>query len=249
MISRTSAGKQSLTPLQKRFIHSGFEGFEERQIVELLLSLVLSPRKSKSVARECIEQFQDLKGLLIALPKELEEIGLTPHCIFSIKLLRELPAEFLKQQIIEEPVHSSSENIFKYLYYSMRDLKKEVVKIIYLNSQNKIIDTEDLFEGTLDSVPIAPREIVESVLKHNASALIFAHNHPSGEPIPSRSDNQFSRDLVFMGMILNIKVLDHIIIGANRYYSFADEGLIEQYEDSFLNLKIRRFRKKFSGSN
>ncbi len=121
----------------------------------------------------------------------------------------------------------------------MRDLNKEVFKAIYLNSRNQIIDTEDLFEGTLESIPIRPREIVENALKHNTAAIIFVHNHPSGDPIPSKSDKQLTRDLVFMGSIIDIKVLDHIIIGGNKYFSFADEGLIEKYEDSFLNMRIR----------
>ena len=113
------------------------------------------------------------------------------------------------------------------------------MKAIYLNSRNQIADTEDLFEGTLESIPIRPREIVESALKHSAAAIIFVHNHPSGDPTPSKSDKRFTRDLVFIGNIIEVKVLDHIIIGGNRYFSFADEGLIEKYEDSFLNLRIR----------
>jgi len=121
----------------------------------------------------------------------------------------------------------------------MRDLKKEVFKAIYLDSRNQIIETEDLFEGTLEGILIRPREIVESVIKHNATAVIFVHNHPSGDPTPSKSDKRFTRDLVFMGNIIEVKVLDHIIIGGNRYFSFADEGLIAKYEDNFLNLKIR----------
>jgi len=121
----------------------------------------------------------------------------------------------------------------------MRDLQKEVFKAIYLKSRNQIIDTEDLFEGTLEGIPIHPREIVESVIKHSAAAVIFVHNHPSGNPTPSKSDIRFTRDLVFMGNIIEVKVLDHIIIGGNEYFSFADEGLIRKYEDSFLNLKIR----------
>ena len=233
------AKEKPLTPLQERFIRSGFEGFNDQGSIELLLCLVFSPRKSKKVAEECLKQFKNLSGLLAASPQELKRVGLTPHCICGIKLLHELPAEVLKQKIIDRPVHSSSREIFDYLYYSMRDLKKEVFKAIYLNSRNQIIETEDLFEGTLESIPIRPREIVESTINHKAAAVIFVHNHPSGDPTPSRSDKRFTRDLVFMGNIIEVKVLDHIIIGGNRYFSFADEGLIKKYEDGFLNLKIR----------
>ena len=228
-----------LTWLQERFVNSGFDGLSEGESIELLLSLVLPNRDCKKETRECIERFTNLRGLLAASSEELQQTGLTFQSICGIRLLHDLPTEILKQKIIERPVNTSSKEIFDYLYYSMRDLKKEVFKVIYLNCRNQIIDTADLFEGTLESIPIRPREIVESAIKHNATGLIFAHNHPAGDPTPSRSDKQLTRDLVFIGMILQIRVLDHIIIGGDGYSSFADEGLIQKYEDDFLNLKIR----------
>ena len=121
----------------------------------------------------------------------------------------------------------------------MRDLKKEVFKVIYLTSQNQIIDTSDLFEGTVNSAVVVQRKIVEQALAHNATALIFAHNHPTGVCEPSKSDKDITRDLVFAGGTVQIKILDHLIIGNNRYYSFAGEGLISQYEMDFLGLKMR----------
>ena len=239
MPSGTLRGERPLTPLQERFTRSGFKGFSDQETIELLLSLVLPHRECRKLAKECVEQFKNLRGFLTASPQELERAGLTPSCMFCIKLLHELPVEVLKEKIVEQPVHKSSKEIFDYLYYSMRDLKREVFKVIYLNNRNQIIDTADLFEGTLEDIPIHPREIVESAIKHNATALIFAHNHPAGDPTPSKSDKQITRDLVFTGMIVQIRVLDHIIIGENRYFSFADEGLIQKYEYNFLNLKIR----------
>jgi len=232
--------ERTLAPLQARFLTSGLEGFSEQETIELLLGLVLPHRECQRRAKECIEQFKNLRGFLAASPQELERIGLTSPCMLCIKLLHELPAEVLKQRIMEQPVYQSSKEVFDYLCYSMRDLKKEVFKVIYLNTRHQIIDAEDLFEGTLESIPIRPREIVENTIKHNATALIFAHNHPSGDPTPSKSDKQLTRDLVFIGNVLQIKILDHIIIGENRYFSFADDGLIQKYEDNFLNLKIRR---------
>ena len=97
----------------------------------------------------------------------------------------------------------------------------------------------DLFEGTVDSSSISPREIIEGALKASAAALIFVHNHPSGNPAPSTSDRELTRQLVYVGKIMQMKVVDHIIIGNDRYYSFADEGLIEEYEMDFLNLRLR----------
>ena len=229
-----------LAPLQQTFLKSGFEGFDDHEIIELLLSLVLPPRKCKQLTNECMEHFGSLREFLSASPRELERMGFTLPCIFCIRLLHELPVEVLKQKILEKPVYKSSGEVFDYLYYSMRDLKREVFKVIYLNNRNQIIDTADLFEGSLEGIPIHPREIIESAIEHNATALIFVHNHPSGDPTPSKSDKQLTRDLVFIGNVTQIKVLDHIIIGENRYFSFADAGLITKYEDDFLNMKIKR---------
>lgn len=231
--------REFLTPLQERFIRVGLEGFTALEIVELLLSLSSPHNKYKMLAGKCVEHFKNLRGLLAASTEDLEETGFSPSSICSIRLLHELPAEILKERIMEQPVHHSPHEFFDYLYYSMRDLKKEIFKIIYLNNRSQIINTEDLFFGTLNSIPIHPREIIDSANRHNSTGLIFSHNHPAGDPAPSSIDKQITRDLVFMGMILGIKVLDHIIIGNNIYFSFADEGLIEKYEDGFLNLKIK----------
>ena len=227
-----------MTPVQQRFTNSGLEGLSYQEIVELLLSLVLPHRECRRQTKKFVEHFKNLRGLLTASPQELQQAGIAPACVFYIKLLHELPIEILKQKIIEQPVHNSSREIFDYLYCSMRDLKKEVFEVIYLNNRNQIIDAAQLFKGSLDNIPIRPRDIMESAFKHDATRLIFAHNHPSGDPTPSKSDKRLTRDLVFIGMILEIRVLDHIIIGQDTYFSFADERLIEKHEDSFFNLRI-----------
>jgi len=236
--------QEPLTSLQRRFLKLGFEGFDDKETIELLLSLVLPRRESRKRTKECIEHFKNLRSLLSASTQELQLVGLGPHCVCGIKLLHELPTEILKQKLTAKPVHSSSKDVFDYLYYSMRELKKEVFKVIYLNTRHQIIDVEDLFQGGLEDIPIRPREIVEHTIERSATALVFAHNHPSGDPTPSRSDKQLTRDMVFIGNILQIKILDHIIIGESIYFSFADEGLIQKYEDDFLNLKIRSFRRR-----
>jgi len=226
--------------LREKFIKGGLAGFHDYEIIELLLTLG-SPRKDcKLQAKEAIKRFKTLRGVLEATPEELQQIsGIGPHSAFGIKLAQEVAREFLKEKIIDKPIYKSSQEIFDYLYHSMRDLKQEIFKVIYLNSQNQIIEIVDLFEGTVTSSSVSPRRVIESAIKHNAVSLIFVHNHPSGNPEPSESDKEITRDLVFVGHILQIKVLDHIIIGENRYFSFADQGIIEKYEDNFLNLRIR----------
>ena len=236
--STTSQGHRKR--LREKFLTSGLAGFHEYEIVELLLSLGTPRKDCKQPAKEAIKKFKTLRGVLEAPPEELQQIdGIGPHSAFGIKLAQEVAREFLKEKIIDKPIYKSSQEVLDYLYHSMRDLKKEVFKVIYLNSQNQIIDTTDLFEGTVNSSSIQPREVMESAIKNNAVSLIFIHNHPSGNPQPSQSDKEITRDLVYAGSIMRIRVLDHIIIGNNRYFSFAGEGLIEEYELDFLNLKMK----------
>jgi DNA repair protein RadC len=235
-LTEESAGHRKR--LREKFIKSGLAGFHDYEIIELLLSLGTPRRDCKPQAKEAIARFKTLRGVLEAPPEELQKIpGIGAHNAFGLKLVQEVAREFLKERIIDRPVFTSAQAIFDYLYHSMRDLDKEVFKVIYLNAQSQIIDTEDLFTGTLSSASVSPRELVESALKHNAAALICVHNHPSGIPSPSQSDRDLTRDLVYAASVIQIKVLDHIIIGNNSYFSFAGDGLIERYSLDFMNLK------------
>ena len=120
----------------------------------------------------------------------------------------------------------------------MRDLKEEVFKVIYLDSRNHILNEVDLFEDTTDKITVNAREVVEGAIVNKSKSLVFVHNHPSGDPTPSRADRKLTRDLVFVGNIMQIKVLDHIIIGENEYFSFDRGKLIDEYNTDFLNLKF-----------
>jgi DNA repair protein RadC len=230
--------RKNITKLQEKFIKEGFQNFEDREIIELLLSLVMPARKAKQLAIICIDRFKKLGNFLKASPEELTQIGVTPACVFCIAMLHKLPIKVLQEKISEQSIYDSPQEIFDYFYYSMRDLKKEVFKVIFLNPRNQIMEVVDLFEGTTDKIVINAREVIESAIAHNTKSLIFVHNHPSGDPTPSQADKQLTRDLVFVGNILQIRVLDHIIIGENRYFSFASEELIKEYEMDFLNLKL-----------
>jgi DNA repair protein RadC len=243
---RRSLGMEARSPeghrrrLRERFNQSGLAAFLDYEIVEVLLTLGTARRDCKPQAKEAIKRFKTLRGVLEAPPEELQKIkGITSHNIFVIKFMQEISREFLKRQVLDKPYCRSAREVFDYLYHSMRDLKKEVFKVMFLDSQNKVVQIEDLFEGTANASAIYPREIIQRAVKHNAAALIFVHNHPAGNPQPSDNDKQITQDLVFAGHIMQIKVLDHIIIGENRYFSFADAGLIEGYNSDFLSLKER----------
>jgi DNA repair protein RadC len=227
--------------LREKFNQSGLAAFLDYEIVELLLTLGTPRKDCKPQAKEAINRFKTLRGVLETPPEELQKIkGITAYNTFVIKLVQELAREFLKEQILNKPYYKSSKEVFDYLYHSMRDLKKEVFKVMFLDSQNQVIAVENLFEGTVTTSAVYSREIIEKAIKHNAAALIFVHNHPAGNPQPSDNDRGVTQDLVFAGNIMQIKVLDHIIVGENKYFSFADEGLIEEYNLNFLSLREGR---------
>ncbi|HJX12652.1 MAG TPA: DNA repair protein RadC [Dehalococcoidales bacterium] len=226
--------------LREKFLKSGLAGFHDYEIVEILLSLGTPRRDCKAAAKEAIRKFQTLRGVLEAPAEELQQIdGIGPHSAFGIKLVQEVAREFLRARTLDKPFYRSSQEVFDYLYHAMRGLKKEVFKVIYLNSQNRIIDTVDLSRGTVTGSSVSPREVVGGAIEKNAAALIFVHNHPAGNPDPSPGDRDLTRELVYAGRIMQLKVLDHVIIGDNRYYSFAGDGLIEEYEADYLNMKLR----------
>ncbi len=137
--------------LRDKFNKAGLSGFHDYEIVELLLTLGSPRRDCKPQAKEAIKRFKSLRGVLAASPEELQQIdGIGPHNALGIKLVSEVAREFLKQKVVDRPAYSSAQEIFDYLYHSMRDLKKEVFKVIYLDSQNQIIDIADIAKGTVD---------------------------------------------------------------------------------------------------
>jgi len=219
--------------LRERFLKTGFEGFQDYEIIELLLTLATPRRDCKKIAKDVISKFGALRKVLEAGTEELTEVkGVGKLNVFGFKLARELAKTYLEQKVKQEYACRSSKEVFDYLYVSMRDLKKEIFKVLYLNSQNRIIEVEDIFEGSLNSSSVYPREIIKSAMTKHSAALIFAHNHPSGVPSPSDSDKAVTENLVHAGLLMEIKVLDHIVVGDNRYFSFADSGLIKDYEMS-----------------
>ncbi len=227
--------------LRERFLKSGLDGFADYEIIELLLSLGVPRKDTKPQAKEAIKRFKTLRGVLSAAPEELQEIeGIGPNAVFGILLVQAVAREFLKEKIIDKPVLQSTQDIFDYLYHTMRDLNNEAFRVIYLTSQNQIIDTAVLCQGTVNHSAVSPRQVMENALAKHAASLIFVHNHPSGECQPSKSDKDLTRDLVFAGYLMEVKVLDHIIIGNDRYYSFAGDDLIAQYEMEYLGLKFKK---------
>lgn len=220
--------------LRQKFLDHGLEKLTDEEIIELLLTLATPRRDCKQIAREALRCFDGLAGVLEASMAQLQQVpGIGPKNALGLKLVHEVARKFLQERLKGREFISSSREVYEYLLHSLRDLKKEVFKVIFLNGRNEVIQVETLFEGSLTSSAVYPREVIKSGLEHHAAAMVFAHNHPSGDPSPSTQDFTITRDLFLAGKIMSIQVLDHLIIGRNRYYSFADQGHIRKWEKEF----------------
>lgn len=224
--------------LREKFLQAGLGAFLDYEIIELLLTLGTPRRDCKTQARAALDRFKTLRGVLEAPEEELLEIrGIGIHNIFGIKLIQEVSRRFLKEKMMRRPVCHSSKEVFDYLFHSLRDARREKFKVLFLDAKNQILEAKTFFEGTVDASAVYPREILKEALRLGASSLIFSHNHPSGDPEPSSSDREITKELVFAAGLIQLKVLDHVIIGNNRYFSFSDQGLIGDYESLFLSLR------------
>ena len=220
--------------LRERFLTSGLSGFHDYEVIELLLTLATPRKDCKDAAKEALKRFKTFQGVLEASSKELCDVeGIGRKNLLGIKLIKAVADRYLEKRLVEKHNLSNSKELFDYLYHSMRDKNRECFKAIYLDAKNRVIGTETLFQGTLTASSVYPREVVKAALNHRAAALIFAHNHPSGDPNPSKEDVSLTRQLLFACRVMGITVHEHLIIGDNRYFSFADQGHIARMNREF----------------
>ena len=235
-----SRGEGHRQRLRDKFAEGGLDRFSDEEVVEFLLTLGTPRKDVKLQAREALKKFGSLSGVLSAPVSKLREInGIGPKNALYLNLVHHVAGRYLRDSAKSRNFFGSSKAVFDYLFHSMRDLKREVFRVLYLNRKNELIADEDVFVGSLTGSAVYPREIMAQALEHKAAALVFVHNHPSGDPSPSAEDRKLTRDLAWASQLLMIQVLDHVIIGHNTYYSFADDGLIQTF--------IRQYQQTFQG--
>lgn len=215
--------------LREKFLASGLEGFHDYEVIELLLTLATPRRDCKDAAKAALKRFKSFQGVFEASAEELCEVnGIGPTNVFGVKLAKAVADRYLEKRLVQRDPVNNSRELFDYLYGTMRDRNRECFKALFLDAKNRIIGTETLFEGTLTASSVYPREVVRAALDQHAAALIFAHNHPSGDPSPSAEDIAVTRQLIEACRVMGITVHEHLVIGDNRYFSFADAGYISR---------------------
>ncbi len=227
-------GKGHRQRLREKYIEGGLDRFSDEEVIEFLLTLGTPQKDVKIPARKALKKFGGLSATLSAPINKLTEIdGIGRKNALYLNMVHQVAGRYLRDRAKDKVFFGSSKAVFDFLFHSMRDLKREVFKVLFLNRKNELIMDRDVFLGSLTGSAVYPREIMTLALEYRAAALVFVHNHPSGDPSPSEEDRKLTKDLVWSSRLLMIQVLDHIIIGNNSYYSFADEGLIKTFINEY----------------
>ena len=209
--------------LRRRFAENGLENFADHEVLELILSYAIARKDTNPLAHRLLDAFGSLGAVLQADQEDLRKIpGLGEVSVSLLSLFAPVARRLLAEQN-EEPRLPTSASAAKYIASLLFGRKTECLYLICLDASYRVLYKCIVMEGSIDFVPVSTREIVSIALRHNATRLILAHNHPSGSPLPSRQDILVTQKLVHALAQIDIQLSDHIIIAGREYYSFADK--------------------------
>jgi DNA repair protein RadC len=213
---------------REKLLKKGAGALSSSELLAILLRTGVKGNSAIDLARQIIDKFGTFRNMNHTDMREWKEFkGLGPAKIAQIQAALEIGRRFREVEIRgSKQKIANAKDIFDILMPQMRDLKTEVFKVAYLNSNNRIIEISDAATGTVNQAMPIVREIIHAALQKFAAAIICVHNHPSANIAPSPEDKKFTQELSAAGKLMGIKVLDHIIIGDGNYFSFADEGII-----------------------
>lgn len=213
---------------RERMLQYGPEALSEVELIALLLRSGTASVSALELATLLLAQFRGVRGLMQAGVHELQTVkGIGPAKAAEIKAALELGRRVAISPAARRPVIRSPEDATSLVMEDYRHLDREHFGVLLLNTKHHVLGEERVSVGTLNSSNVHPREVFKSAVRRSAAALILVHNHPSGDPTPSRQDIELTQRLVEAGTLMGIKILDHLIIGDNKYISFRAEGLIK----------------------
>lgn len=216
---------------RERLMKHGAESLSDVQLLAIIIRSGDGVEKTSAVdlARVLIDHFGSFRALDSISVSELRSVkGIGLAKAAQIKAALEIGKRFLRQKTDTRKAIKTGVDIVDYYRPYMRDLKKEVFKVALLDGKNKMIRDVTVSEGSLTASIVHPREVIKEAIKESAAAIILAHNHPSGDPTPSKDDIEITNRLVDACTIVGIRVLDHIVLGDDKHYSFLEEGLIKE---------------------
>jgi DNA repair protein RadC len=212
--------------LRERFFHNP-EALPDYELLELLLCTAQPRGDVKPAAKRLLQRFGNLGGVLAQDPATLVAVdGVNAASAAALVTVREAACRLLRHEAAARPVLGSWDRVLDYLQARMGRATREEFRILYLDSKNQLMRDERLNEGTVDETAIYPREVVKRALDLHATAFIMVHNHPSGDPTPSKADIAMTREVAAAGKALGITLHDHLIIGRTGHASFKSLGLL-----------------------
>ncbi len=213
--------------LRTRMLDGGEDALADHEVIEYLLMTAIPRRDVKPLARTLLTRFGGLAGVFNADRHALAtHPGMGETSAAALKIVALAARRLARARVQDQPVLGSWQALIDYLTIDMAHLTVERVRVLYLNAQNRLIRDEHLGDGSLDEAAIHPREVIRRAMELGAAAMILVHNHPSGNPEPSKADIQITNRIAEAGRLLNITVHDHIIIGRAGHVSLRSKGLI-----------------------
>jgi DNA repair protein RadC len=214
--------------MHERLLTRGTDSLADYEMLEMLLYFAFKRGDTKPLAKKLIDRFGSFADVLAA-PQQalLDTPGLGPHSVAAIKLVQAAALRLSHAEVKEQPLLNNWDRLIDYLTAVLARENIEQFRVLFLDPRNRLIKDEAQARGTVNHTPVYPREVVKRALELNATALILVHNHPSGDPTPSREDVQMTREVRDAASMLSIVPHDHIIVGHGRWLSFRREGLLD----------------------
>lgn len=215
-------------PPREKILAKGAGELTEAELLAIFLRTGSGGQHVMTLANQLIDHFGSLYQLMTAERAAFDEIkGIGNAKFAQLGAILELARRFFSSHHAQEtPVAGGTSDMLYYFHSRLAHREREIFMVVFLNNQHRVIESCEMFAGTLNSVEVHPREIVKAALAHNAAALVLAHNHPSGNARPSKADHAVTRQIISACQLMNIQVLDHIVIGRGESVSFAERGWI-----------------------
>ena len=213
--------------LRQKLADSGGEALHDHELIEYLLALAIPRRDTKPLAKALLREFGGIGGLMTADWTTIARVpGMGDTSVAAIKIVQATALRMLRNDVAVRPVLASWQALLDYLRADMAYLSVERVRVLHLNSRNMLIRDDHMGDGSIDQAAIYVREVIKRAMELGSAALILVHNHPSGDPSPSRQDIDITRQIVEAGKRLGIAVHDHIIMAASGHTSLRAQGLL-----------------------
>jgi DNA repair protein RadC len=213
--------------MRARLLKAGPEALADHEMLEMVLFLALPRRDTKPLARALLERFRSFAGVIAAPVAELLAVdGMGEAAAAALKTVQAAALRLVRSELADLPILAHWDKLIEYLTAVLGREKVEQVRVLYMDGRNRLLADEMQGRGTVNHTPLYPREVVKRALELNATALVVSHNHPSGDPTPSREDIAMTRELKAAAEALRLTVHDHVIIAGTKWLSFKREGLL-----------------------